>query len=108
MSFDAKTADLRWIGCGASWIVLSVEVSRDCESGSGAGVADEIEDFWVAVEGLGSPVFGDFGEQAVLDGIPFGSASRIVSNGHGEPKLIFYTMSVEVVHSQRVAILKTA
>ena len=40
------------------------EVSRDCETGSGAGVADEVEDFGVAFERLGSPVFGDFGEQA--------------------------------------------
>ena len=51
-----------------------VEVSRDCETGSGAGVADEVEDFGVTVKRLGGPVFGDFGEQAVLDGIPFGSA----------------------------------
>src|SRR6266850_5278891 len=66
----------------------TVEVSRDREAGSGAGVADEVEYFEVTVERLGSPVFGDFGEQAVLDGIPFGSAGGVVSNGYGEPKAV--------------------
>jgi hypothetical protein len=40
----------------------------------------------VTVERLGRPVFEDFGKQAVLDGIPLGSAGGIVSNSHGEPK----------------------
>jgi len=66
----------------------AVEVSRDCETGSGAGVADEVEDFGVTVKRLGGPVFGDFGEQAVLDGIPFGSAGGVMSNGYGEPKVV--------------------
>ena len=66
----------------------SVEVSRDCEPGSGAGIADEVEDLGITVERLGDPVFGDFGKEAVLDGIPFGSAGRIVSNGHSEPKAV--------------------
>ena len=66
----------------------TVEVSRDGETGSGAGVADEVEDFGVTVERLGGPVFGDFGEQAVLDGIPFGSAAGVMSNGYREPKTV--------------------
>src|SRR5664279_1012483 len=66
----------------------TVEVSRDCEAGSGAGVADEVEDFGVTVERFGGPVLGDFGEQAVLDGIPFGSARGVVSNGYCEPKAV--------------------
>jgi len=65
-----------------------VEVRRDREAGSGASVADEVEDFGVAVKRLGGPVLGDFGEQAVLDGIPFGSAGGVVSNGHCEPKAV--------------------
>ena len=66
----------------------AVEVGRDCETGSGAGVADEVENFGVAVERLGGPVFGDFGEQSVLDGIPFGSAGGVMSNGYGEPEAV--------------------
>jgi hypothetical protein len=36
----------------------------------GAGGADELEHLFVTVEGLGSLVFRDLGEQAVLDGVP--------------------------------------
>src|SRR5690348_934721 len=86
MSFEGKTADLPWVGRCAGWILASVKVRRDCQSGSGAGVADEIEDFGVAVKGLGGPVLRDFGEQPVLDGIPFGSPGRVMSHGYGEPK----------------------
>src|ERR1041384_7509033 len=66
----------------------AVEVGRDCETGSGAGVADEVENFGVTVERLGGPVFGDFGGQAGLDGIPFGSAGGVMSSGDGEPEAV--------------------
>jgi len=66
----------------------TVEVSRDSETGSGAGVADEVEDFGVTVERLGGLVFRDFGEQAALDGIPFGSAAGVMSNRYREPKTV--------------------
>jgi hypothetical protein len=42
----------------------------------------------LAVKRLGGPVFGDLGEQAVLDGIPLGSAAGAMGNGHGEPKAV--------------------
>ena len=51
-------------------------------------MADKVEDFWITVKGLGGPVFGDFGKQAVLDGIPFRSAGGVVSNSHCEPKAV--------------------
>src|SRR6516225_6096572 len=66
----------------------AVEVSRDCETGSGASVADEVEDFGITIKRFGGSVFRNFGEQAVLDGIPFGSAGGVMSNGDGEPKSI--------------------
>ena len=66
----------------------AIEVCRDRESGSGTGMANEIEDFGVTIERLGCPVFGDFGKQAVLDGIPFGSAGGIVSHRHRETKAV--------------------
>ena len=68
--------------------MLPVKVGRDREPGSGAGIADEVEDFGVTVERLGGPVFGDLGKQAVLDGIPFGSTGGVVSNGDGESKAV--------------------
>jgi hypothetical protein len=66
----------------------SVEVSRDCEPGPGAGMQDETEDFGVLSRGSAALFFGDFGKQAVLDGIPFGSAGGKMSNGHGEPNSV--------------------
>jgi hypothetical protein len=55
-----------------------------------AGRANEFEHLFVAVEWLGSPVLGNFGEQAVLDGIPLGGASRVVSDGDGDAEGIAY------------------
>ena len=66
----------------------AVEKRRDGEAGSGAGVADKVEDLGIAVQGLGGPVFGDFGKQAVLDGIPFGSAGGVMSNGDCQSKTV--------------------
>ena len=60
-----------------------VEISRDCETCPGAGVADEVEDFGITVKRLGSPVFGNFGEEAVLGGIPFESAGGRAGYGRG-------------------------
>ena len=63
-------------------------MGRDGEAGSGAGIADEVEDFGVTVKRLGGPVFGDLGEQAVLDGVPFGGAGGVMSNGDREAKTV--------------------
>ncbi len=51
-------------------VASSVQIGGDGETGDGGGGADEIEDLLVAVQRLASPVFGDFGEQAMLDRIP--------------------------------------
>ena len=48
------------------------------------GGADKAEDFLIAIERLAGPVLGNFREEAVLDGIPFGSTGWIVSNGEGQ------------------------
>jgi hypothetical protein len=48
------------------------------------GGADEAEDLLIAIERLASPVLGDFREEAVFDGIPFGSTGWIVSNREGQ------------------------
>ena len=44
------------------------------------------QDLLVAVERLACPVFGNFRKEAVLNGIPFGSAGRIVGNGESKPE----------------------
>ena len=53
-----------------------------------AGCADEFEHLFVAVEGLGHPVFGDLGKQPVLDGIPLGGAGGVMSDGDGDAECI--------------------
>ena len=68
--------------------MTAVEVGGDGESRLSGSGADEVEDFLVGVERFAGPVFGDFGKQAVLDGIPFGSAGGVVRNGHCESKAV--------------------
>ena len=48
------------------------------------GGTDELEDLVDVGEGFASPVFADLAEQAVLDGIPLGSAGWIVTDGNDE------------------------
>jgi hypothetical protein len=68
------------INCGsrleAGWILVSVEMRGHHKAGLGVGGANEVEHLFVAVEGVGRPMLGNLGEQAVLDGIPLGSAGR--------------------------------
>ena len=73
---EAEGRDQLWFGFEMGWILVSVEIGGHDQASLGAGGADEFEHFFVAVQGLGSPVFGDLGEQSVLDGIPFGSTGR--------------------------------
>ena len=68
----------------SGWIVSAVEVGRHRSTGLGCAGTKEVENLLIAVQRLGGPVLGDFGEQAMFDGIPFGSAGRIMSHGHGQ------------------------
>ena len=53
------------------------------EASLGRGGTDTVERGLVAVEGASRPVLADLGEESVFDGIPFGGAGRIVTDGHG-------------------------
>ena len=46
--------------------------------------AEDAHDVVKARQGLAGPVFADLAEEAVFDGIPFGSAGGIVTDGDGE------------------------
>ena len=65
-------------------IVLRDEVGVDAEAGFRFGGTDEMEDLLDIGEGFSGPVFADLAEQAVLDGIPFGSTRWIVAHGNDE------------------------
>ena len=81
---EAKGLKLFGRRFSAGRIVATVEVSGDRQTGLGSGGANEAEDLLVAVERFAGPVFGDLGEEAMLDGVPFGSARRIVGHGEGQ------------------------
>ena len=63
-------------------IVLRDEVGIDGEAGLGFGSADEVENLFDVGEGFASPISADLAEQAMLDGIPLGSARGIVADGN--------------------------
>ena len=68
--------------------MTAVELSGDGQAGLGSGGANEVEDLLIAVEWLAGPVLGDFGKEAMLDGVPFGSARRVVGDGESQPEWI--------------------
>ena len=72
------------VGFEAGRILLSVQIGSHNQAGLGTGGTNGFQHSFIAVQGLGSPVLGDLGEQAVLDGIPLGGAGRVVSDGNGE------------------------
>ena len=76
----------RWFGAGS--IVATVEVSGDRQAGLSSGEAYKVQDLLIAVEWFAGPVLGDLGKETVLDGVPFGSASRVVSNGERQTERI--------------------
>ena len=68
--------------------MATIEIGGNGQAGLGGSCADEVENLLIAVEGFTSPVFGDLREEAMLDRIPLGSASWIVSDGDREVETI--------------------
>ena len=66
----------------------SIQVSRDGQASFRGRRTDEVEDLLITIEGFTSPVFGNFGEESMLNGVPFGSASGIVSDSDSEMKAV--------------------
>jgi len=67
-------------------IETTVEVGGDLKSGLGLCGASVVEDLLVGIQRLSGPVSRDFGKEAVLDGIPFGSTGGIVSHRYSQSK----------------------
>jgi len=85
MALQAKGSDLIPGRLEAARVVAAVEIGGDLEAGLGPGGAGIVEDLLVGIQGLARPVARDLGEEAVLDGVPFGGAGGIVGDGDGEP-----------------------
>lgn len=88
MRLESKRLKLFRCWFDAGGILATVEMSGDREAGLSLCGANKFQDLLVAVEWLAGPVFGDLGKEAVLNGIPFGSAGRIVSNSESEPQRV--------------------
>jgi len=86
MALQSKGSNLIACGLETARIVSAVEVGGDLKAGLGLGGTGIVEDLLVGVERFAGPVARDFGEEAMLDGILFGSAGGIVGNGHGQGK----------------------
>ena len=65
----------------------AVEISSDLKSGLGLGGASIVEDLLVGIQRFGFPVSAT-SEQAMLDGIPFGSTGGVVRNGDAQSQAI--------------------
>jgi len=64
--------------------MMTVQVGGDNQSGFRGRGADEVKDFLIGTQRLTGPVFGDFREESMLNGVPLGSAGGVVSNGNLE------------------------
>src|SRR5438270_7521838 len=88
MRLQAQPLKLFWGRFSAGGIVAPVEMSGDCQAGFRSGGANEVEHLLVAVEWLARPVLGDFGKKAMFNGVPLGSASRVVSHGESQTERV--------------------
>ena len=88
MGLQAKRLELfgRWFGAGR--IVAAVEVSGNRQAGLSSGGADEVQDLLITVEWFAGPVLGDLRKETVLNGIPLGSACRVVGNRESQAERI--------------------
>jgi hypothetical protein len=84
VGLDAECLKLFGCGYGAGRIVATVEMSIDRQAGLSSGGTNEAEDLLIAVERFASPVFGDLGEETMLDGVPFRSTGGVVGDGESE------------------------
>ena len=53
----------------AGWIVATIKVSGDRQTGLSFGGTNEAEDLLVAIERFAGPVLGDLREETMLDGV---------------------------------------
>lgn len=88
MGFEFQSTELFGSGFCAGGIVTSIQVSGDGQTSFGGSRTDEVENLLITIEGFTSPVFGNFGEESMLNGIPFGSASGIVSDRDSKVKAV--------------------
>ena len=85
---DRELREIILGGLGASWVVGGIQACGHFQAGLGCGGADKLQGFLITVQRLGFPVSADLAEQAMLDGIPFGSAGWVVGDGDAQSQAI--------------------
>jgi hypothetical protein len=78
---QAQLVHLRIGDLNAGGITLGDPTACDAEPCGGRGFTDELSDQRVGLKRDARPVFADLAEQAMFDGVPLGSAGRIVTDG---------------------------
>src|ERR1700722_16493445 len=63
-------------------------MSGNRQSGLSSGGADKVQDLVITIERLTGPVLGNLGKETMLNGVPFGSARRVMGNGESQAKRI--------------------
>src|SRR5207244_6631845 len=86
--FELQSLKLFRTGFGASGVMSAVQIGRNGQAGFRRGRTDKVKDLLVAIEGFARPVFGNFGEEPMLDGIPLRTPATIMSDGDVEMKAI--------------------
>ena len=68
--------------------VFGHQMTFDPQTRLGFGVSNQAQDGFVTVQRLPSPVFADFAEEPMLNGIPFGGAGGVMAHDEFQIKSI--------------------
>ena len=69
-------------------IVFGIQLCGDCESGFGGGIADKVDDHFVAGQWFPAPIYADMREDTVFDFIPFAGAWREMTDRNFQTSFI--------------------
>src|SRR4029450_8376308 len=85
-------------------VIAGVEEGPDLESSSSSRVADQIDDGFVADQGLASPVHADERKEAVLNRVPLARPGRVVADRDRNPYLGRQPLEVHLPGAESVPV----
>src|ERR1017187_1743767 len=68
------------------WEVFGHQMTFDPQARLGFGFRNQTQESFIALQRLAGPVFTDFAEERVLNGVPFGGTAGVVAHGHPQTK----------------------
>jgi hypothetical protein len=69
----------------------------DPQARLGFGFRNQAQKSFIALQRLAGPVFTDFAEETVLNGIPFGGAAGVVAHGHPQTKPVHQLLLQDIL-----------